>query len=76
MKTDNRPSVQAVVGPPEVLPPTTDLRTFLMRLHRLSQDAGNIDWPDPVALMNAAALVDILKERMMRPNNALSNLEH
>ena len=70
MKTANRPSVQAVVGPPEVLPPTTDLRTFLMRLHRLSQDAGNIEWPDHVALMNAAALVDILKERMMRPNAA------
>jgi hypothetical protein len=70
VKTANRPSVQAVVGPPEVLPPTTDLRTFLMRLHRLCDDAGNIEWPDAVAAMNAVALVDILRERMMRPNAA------
>jgi hypothetical protein len=62
-----------MVGPPEVLPPTTDLRTFLMRLHRLSEDAKNIEWPDPVAVMNAVALVDILRERMMRPNDRITD---
>lgn len=70
-KAAGKGTLRPLVGPPEVLPPTTDLRTFLMRLHRLAEDAQNIEWPDPVAVMNAAALVDILKERMLRPNKPI-----
>lgn len=72
MKTANMPSVQAVIGPHEVLPPTTDLRTFLMRLHRLCDDAVNIEWPDAVAALNALAMVEILADRMQRPNVPLT----
>jgi hypothetical protein len=70
---------ESALGPrvwsPEALPPTTDLRAFLMRLHRLAEYAKNIEWPDPIAAMNAVALLDILRDHMMRKPNTRPHAE-
>jgi hypothetical protein len=48
---------------------TPNIITFLKSLHRLSEDARTIEFPDLVSAMNAVALIDILRARTTQSIN-------